>query len=176
MHGSHTGEYIKNTLLHTLEEWKITKDCVGLVLQNNGTNKVKGLRLANIPDFSCTAPSLQLVVNHRFASQRAMIDVIAMLKKCVTHFQHSILAKQHLRNIQKDIGLPEYNLIQTVPTRALEQKRALNIYSAEHGGFTCPAAHQWDIVSNLVETLIPIEEVTLEVSYSNSPAFSIQSY
>ncbi len=183
MHGSHTGEYIKDTFLHMLEEWKITKDRVVLVLRDNAANIVKGLRLADIPDHSCTAHSLQLVVNDGLASQRAVIDVIAILKKCVTHFQHSILAKQRLRKIQRDLGLPEHNLIQAVPTRwnstlhmlqrALEQKRALNIYSGEHGGFTCPAAHQWDIVSNLVETLIPIEEVTLEVSYSNSSASSI---
>jgi len=47
-------------------------------------------------------------------------------------------------------------------------KRALSIYSGEHGGFTFPTAHQWDIVSNLVETLIPIEEVTLQVSHYDS--------
>ncbi|KAL1256427.1 hypothetical protein QQF64_011972 [Cirrhinus molitorella] len=183
MHGSHTGEYIKDSFLHMLKEWKINKDRVVLVLRDNGANMVKGLRLADIPDLSCTAHSLQLVVNDGLASQRAVIDVIAMLKKCVTHFQHSILAKQRLRNIQRDLGLPEHNLIQAVPTRwnstlhmlhrALEQKRALNIYSVEHGGFTCPSAHQWDIVSKLVETLIPIEEVTLQVSYSNSSASSI---
>ncbi|KAI4824290.1 hypothetical protein KUCAC02_012813 [Chaenocephalus aceratus] len=32
---------------------------------------------------------------------------------------------------------------------------------------------QWDIVSNVVETLIPIEEVTLEVSHNNSSASCI---
>lgn len=109
--------------------------------------------------------------------------MIAMLKKCVTHFQHSIMAKLFLKNFQRDLGLPEHNLIQAVPTRwnstlhmlqrAFEQKRALNVYSGEHGGFTCPTAYQWDIVSNLIETLIPIEEVTLEVSYNNSSASSI---
>lgn len=86
MHGSHTGDYIKDTFLQMLEEWKITKDRVALVLRDNGANMVKGLRLADIPDLSCTAHSLQLVVNDGLSSQRAVIDVIAILKKCVTHF------------------------------------------------------------------------------------------
>ncbi|KAJ4939782.1 hypothetical protein JOQ06_029218, partial [Pogonophryne albipinna] len=144
---------------------------------------VKGMRLAELPDFSCTAHSLQLVVNDGLSSQRAIIDVIAMLKRCATHFHHSILAKQRLRAIQKDLGLPEHNLVQAVPTRwnstlqmlqrALEQKRALSIYAGEHGGFACPNSHQWDIVSNVVKTLIPKEEVTLEVSHNNSSASCI---
>lgn len=52
--------------------------------------------------------------------------------------------------------------------RMLEQKCAITIYCGEHGGFAGPNAHQWDLVSNLIETLLPIEEVTLQVSHSNS--------
>nr|XP_033940878.1 zinc finger BED domain-containing protein 4-like [Pseudochaenichthys georgianus] len=183
MHGSHTGEYIGETFLGMLDNWKISKDRVALVLRDSGANMVKGMRLAELPDLSCTAHSLQLVVNDGLSSQRAVIDVIAMLKRCATHFHHSILAKQRLRAIQKDLGLPEHNLVQAVPTRwnstlhmlqrALEQKRALSIYAGEHGGFACPSSHQWDIVSNVVETLIPIEELTLEVSHNNSSASCI---
>ncbi|KAI4832452.1 hypothetical protein KUCAC02_015421 [Chaenocephalus aceratus] len=57
--------------------------------------------------------------------------------------------------------------------RALEQKCALSIYAGKHGGFACPNSHQWDIVSNLVETLIPMTQVTQEVSHNNSSAFCI---
>ncbi|KAK1901868.1 Zinc finger BED domain containing protein 4 [Dissostichus eleginoides] len=158
MHGSHTGEYIGETFLGMLDDWKISKDRVALLLRDSGATMVKGMRLAELPDLSCTAHSLQLVVIDGLSSQRAVIDVTAMLKKCATHFHHSILAKQRLRAFQKDLGLPEHNLVQA---------------AGEHGGFACPNSHQWDIVSNLVETLIPIEEVTLEVSHNNSSASCI---
>lgn len=138
---------------------------------------VKGFRLADIPDLRCTAHSLQLVVNDGLASQRAVIDVIAMLKKCLTHFQHFILAKQ------KHPDLPEHNLIKAVPIRwnstlhmlqrALDQSVLLTSTLGSSLGLRCPAAHQWDIVSNLVETFIPTEQVTLEVNHSNSSASSI---
>uniref|UniRef100_A0A672YBA6 BED-type domain-containing protein n=1 Tax=Sphaeramia orbicularis TaxID=375764 RepID=A0A672YBA6_9TELE len=178
MQGSHTGEYLKDTFLSMPEEWKIIKDRVTLVLRDSGANIVKGMRLAELPDLSCTAHTLQLVVHDGLSSQRAVTDVTAMLKKCATHFHHSILAKQHLQNIQRELGLPEHNITQAVPMRwnstlqmlqrMLEQRRALYLYSGEHGGFSSPTAQQWDLVSNLIQTLLPIEEVTLQVSHSNS--------
>lgn len=109
MQESHTGEYLKDTFLSMLEEWKITKDRVALMFQDSGENIVKGRRLAELPDLSCTAHTLQLVVHDGLSSQRCVIDVIAMLKNCVTHFHHSVLAKQHLQNIQRELGLPEHN-------------------------------------------------------------------
>lgn len=63
MQGSHTGDYIRETFLDMLQDWEITKDRVALVLRDNGTNMVMGLRLAELPDLSCTAHTLQLVVN-----------------------------------------------------------------------------------------------------------------
>ncbi|XP_060786487.1 zinc finger BED domain-containing protein 4-like [Neoarius graeffei] len=183
MEGSHTGDYIKEKFLGMLEQWNIARDRVGLVLHDNGANMVKGMRLAEVPDLSCTAHQLQLVIHDGLACQRAVIDTIAMVKTCVTHFQHSVLAKDHLQKIQKELGLPEHQLIQAVPTRwnstlhmlqrALEQKRALTVYSGEYGGFSAPSAHQWELASNLVETLIPMEEATLDVSSSSFSASSI---
>uniref|UniRef100_A0A8C5QMC0 BED-type domain-containing protein n=1 Tax=Leptobrachium leishanense TaxID=445787 RepID=A0A8C5QMC0_9ANUR len=183
MQGSHTGEYIKEMFLGMLDDWAISKDRVMLVLRDSGANMVKGMRLAEVSDLSCMAHTLQLVVNEGLSSQRALIDIIAMLKRCATHFHHSIIAKQRLRSIQEDLDLPKNSLIQAVPTRwnstlhmlqrMLEQKRALNIYAGEHGGYSCPNAGQWDIIGNLVETLIPIEEVTLEVSHYDSSVSSV---
>ncbi|KAJ8270445.1 hypothetical protein GJAV_G00114780 [Gymnothorax javanicus] len=152
MHGSHTGEYLKETFLSMLEDWKICKHRVALVLQDSRANIVKGMRLAELPDLSCTAHTLQLVVNDGLSSQRAVTDVIAILKKCATHFHHSIMAKLRLRDIQRELGLPEHNINQAFPTRwdstlhmlhrMLEQKRVLTIYCGEHGGFAGPADHQ----------------------------------
>lgn len=91
--------------------------------------------------------------------------------------------KQRLRAIQEELGLPQHRIIQAVPThwnsilhmlqRMLEQKFALNAYVGEHGKFTCPTAEQWDIISNLIETLGHIEEVTLEMSKAEASVSSI---
>lgn len=57
--------------------------------------------------------------------------------------------------------------------RMLEQKRALNIYAGEYGKIVTLAPDQWDIVSNLIGTLEPVEEVTLEVSRSDASIASV---
>ncbi len=183
MTGSHTGEYISEMFLGMLEEWEIDKDRVVLVLRDSGANIVKGMRIAELPDMSCSAHILQLVVNDGLNSQRAVLNILSVMRSCATHFNHSLLAKQRLAVIQQDLGLPAHSIIQAVPTRwnstlhmlvrMLEQKRALNIYASEHGGFNSLSAEQWNIVSNLIETLSPVEEVTLEMSHYESSASCI---
>ena len=112
-----------------------------------------------------------------------MLDVNAKLKTIAKHFNHSVLAKQHLKDIQKELGLPQHSLIQSEPTRwnstlhmmqrMLEQKRAVNIYVGEYGKFATPTADQWDIIANLIDTLEPVEEVTLEISRSEASISSV---
>lgn len=141
------------------------------------------MRVAELPDMSCSTHMLQLVVNDGLNSQRAVQNILSVLKSCATHFNHSVLAKQHLAVIQQDLGLPAHAIIQAVPTqwnstlhmlvRMQEQRRALNIYASEHSGFTSLSADQWSIITNLIETLSPVEEVTLEMSHYKSSASCI---
>lgn len=183
MSGSHTGEYISNMFISLLKYWDISHDRVVLVLRDSGANMVKGLRLAEIPDLSCSAHTIQLMVIDGISSQRAVLDVNAKLKNIAKHFNHSVLAKQNLKKIQKELGLPQHSIIQSEPTRwnstlhmmqrMLEQKRALNIYAGEYGKNATPAADQWDTVSNLIDTLEPVEEVTLEISRSEASISSV---
>lgn len=174
MHGSHTGEYLKDTFLSMREVWKISKDRVALVLQDSGTNIVKGMRLAEVPDLSCTTYTLQLVVHDGLSNQRAITDVTATLKKCTTHFHHFIS--------YRELGLPKHNIIQAVSARwnstlSMLQRvlgRGVRFTSkVSYGGFLSPSAQQWDLLPNLIETLLPIEEVILQVSHSNSSASCI---
>ena len=56
--------------------------------------------------------------------------------------------------------------------RMFEQRRALNVYAGEYGHVSSLSAAQWDIVSNSIERLAPME-ATLEMSHSNSTATCI---
>jgi len=78
-----------------------------LVLRDGGANVVKGMRLAEMPDFSCCPHTLQLIVNNGINSQRVAGDIIARLRTCATHFNHSVLAKQYLRAIPEELGIPK---------------------------------------------------------------------
>nr|XP_054607366.1 zinc finger BED domain-containing protein 4-like [Nothobranchius furzeri] len=57
--------------------------------------------------------------------------------------------------------------------RMMEQKRAITAYSSDHGHFLCPTPNEWDLAGKLVETLKPLEEVTLELSKADSSASCI---
>lgn len=77
MSGSHTGDYISELFLNMMDQWDINIERVVLVLRDSGANMVKGMRLAEIPDLSCSAHTLQLVVNEGISSQRAVGDIIS---------------------------------------------------------------------------------------------------
>nr|XP_054602554.1 zinc finger BED domain-containing protein 4-like [Nothobranchius furzeri] len=94
MFGSHTGEYIRETFLNLLKEWDIDHERVHLVLRDSGANMVKGMRLAELPGLSCTAHTLQLVINDGLSAQRAVGDMLAKFKRIATHFNHSTVAQQ----------------------------------------------------------------------------------
>lgn len=60
MFGSHTGEYISQMFLNMLDQWQISWERVVLVLRDGGANVVKGMQLAEMPDFSCCAHTCNL--------------------------------------------------------------------------------------------------------------------
>ena len=146
MSGSHTAQYIGDTFMEMLEFWGIEKERVLLVLRDSGANMIKGMRLIDLPDWSCCAHTLQLVVNDGLGSQRMVGDIIARMKRIATHFGHSLLAKQRLQEIQEGLGVEPHTILQAVQTRwnsvlymierMYEQKRALTLYAAEFPHFT----------------------------------------
>lgn len=84
-------------------------------------------------------------------------------KRIATHFNHSDVAQQGLSAIQKEVGVPQHSIIQAVPTRwksslhmitrILEQRRAITVYSSDHGHFACPTAEEWDLAAKLAGDL-----------------------
>lgn len=114
MFGSHTEQYISETFLTLLKEWDIDAQRVHLVLRDSGANMVKGMKLAEMPGLSCTAHTLQLVINDGLTSQRMVGDILAKMKRIATHFNHSVVAASV---IQEEVGVPHHSIIQAVPTR-----------------------------------------------------------
>ena len=178
MTGSHTGQYISDLFLELLQKWDIDPKRVMLVLRDSGANVVKAMRVMELPDLSCCAHTLQLVIGDALGSQRVVDDIIAKLKSVATHFGHSLLAKQRLAQIQNENDVEDHSILQATPTRwnsalimlrrMLEQKQALILYAAEHGRITCPDAEEWNIVGKLIKTLTPIEDLTKEMSADNA--------
>lgn len=80
MSGSHRGEYIRQIFLTMLKEWNINAQHV----------------------LSCSAHTLQLIINDGLSSQREVGDILAKLKIIATHFNHSIIAQQRYCNCNSE--------------------------------------------------------------------------
>ena len=85
-----------------------------LVLRDSGANMVKDMCLIKMPDLSCSAHILHLAINDGLSSQRVVVDILANLKKIVTHFNHSVTGQQLLSKIQEELGVPQHSIIQAV--------------------------------------------------------------
>ena len=112
----HTGEHIAAMINKCFYFWSVTSK-VHVVVRNNGSNFVTGLRDAGIPNIPCLDHTLQLVVKDGCLAQPAVVDLTAKACKLVGHYKHSNIALQSLLKIQEQLGLFPRRLIQDEPTR-----------------------------------------------------------
>ena len=108
---SHTGEYLGKKML---EAWGISDEKVHLVLRDNAANMAKAMREASLSSFGCFAHSLQLVVEDGVLSQQSVTDFLAICRKIIGHFKHSVVTYDRLKSIQERLGVPQHHLQQDV--------------------------------------------------------------
>ena len=111
----HTGEHIGAMTNKCLQCWSLA-DKIHVIVRDNGSNFVAGLRDADIPNIPCLAHTLQLVVKDGCLTQPAVVDLTAKARKLVGHYKHSNVALQSLLKIQEQLGLSPKRLIQDEPT------------------------------------------------------------
>ena len=140
------------------------------MLRDNTVNIAKCFRVAGVPSLGCFAHTIQLCIRDGLLSQRAVCDILGIIRKFVGHFKHSSAASSRLKELQADLGLPQHQLIQDVSTRwnstyymlrrLCEQRRALSVYCSEVDVAASLNAYQWSIAENAVSLLAPFEECT----------------
>lgn len=176
--GHHTGENIALKLKALIDDWKITKDKIYLLLRDSGSNMKKGARDFGVTSESCFIHTLQLVVTDSINSQQTIVHLIAKCRKIVTHFNHSSLSCGKLRDIQVQLNMPIKKLIQDVQTRwnstyyllerLQEQKRPLSLFAAENDSIQNLTAIEWNLLENCVKLLAPFEQITEQCSKTES--------
>ena len=183
--GSHTAVRIAEAFRDMFQAWGI-EEKVHVILRDNASNMRKAMIDAGYPSLPCMAHTLQLVVNEGILAQRAIKDIVAMGRRIVGHFKHSVLNYSKLFEIQKDVNPDQQTkrLQQDVQTRwnstvamlksLVEQKRALCSYAADYDDlpplFT---ANQWKLVENTITLLEPFEELTKSISYAHASAADV---
>jgi len=163
----HTAKNLLTVFELMLQKWNI-------VIRDNAFNIVKCFRDGNYASVGCFAHTLQLCVRDGLLNQKCATDITGAVRQLVGHFKHSSSAIARLHELQKELGLPQHQLIQDVATRwnstfymlrhILEQRRSISLYCAEVESVSALTAQQWTITENAVALLQPFEEVTREVS------------
>ena len=82
---SHTGENIANLIASCLQSWKV-QVCI---VRDNSPNFVASLRDAGMPNISCLAHTLQLVIDNGVLAQPCVVSLLAAGRRLVGHFKRS---------------------------------------------------------------------------------------
>ena len=114
--GSHTGESIAKLIASCLQSWKMESKLVCIV-RDNGSNFGAALRDAGLPNISCLAHALQLVIDDGVFAQPCVVNLLAAGRRLVGHFKCSNTSMYVLSHIQEQLSLNKHRLIQDNPTR-----------------------------------------------------------
>lgn len=113
---SHTAENIAVELKRIADEWEITAKVVALVT-DNAANVVAAVRIVGWKHIPCFARTLNLIVQAGISADTLLAPLKKKCKDIVSFFHHSAKATDKLREVQKQLGIPEGKLIQEVDTR-----------------------------------------------------------
>ncbi|CAH0698531.1 unnamed protein product [Spodoptera exigua] len=168
--GSHTGENIANELNIIAARWNIPFNKIHIIVHDSGANMVKGVQVAEYDSARCFIHSLQRVITESLKTQPDLVEMLNAARRIVTHFNHSALAQEKLKAIQKELKLPEHRLVQDISTRwnstyylqerLLEQRRAVSLYIADHNKLGNLTPQQWNLMEQCIILLKPFEEIT----------------
>lgn len=100
--GRHTGNLVQEKTNDMLTEWGITNEKIHCIVRDSGSNMIRALRLAALPDVNCTVHQLQLCVRTALNCDGDIKKLLEKCKKIATHFNHSQIAKSELHKIQTE--------------------------------------------------------------------------
>ncbi len=144
-------------------------------------------RLLKLFWFGCFPHTLNLVVKDGLKIVECA-TLLSSVRELSSHFKRSSKASERLREVQKNLKIPQHRIIRDVETRwsstcnmlqrFLEQNSAIQVVCGEHGyEFNCPAGSEVQELRKLREILEPFREVTTcmssETNVTASSVFDI---
>ncbi|KAI4455847.1 zinc finger bed domain-containing protein 4 [Holotrichia oblita] len=171
---SHTAQNIKECLEEIPTLWDIDVDKIHAIVRDNGRNVVKAIDDSVFTGVPCFIHTIQLAINAAMKMD-SVAEILTKCRRIVSHFNHSGLAQTKLCALQKELSLPQHQLVQDVSTRwnssyymlsrLLEQKRVVSLYLTETTvNFENLSSTEWNILEKYIPLLKPFEEVTKIIS------------
>ena len=186
----HTGINLAQKLKEVVEEWEIV-DTVRMVSHDQGSNMKAAMEILhdelNWQHLHCTAHCLQLCILAGFKIN-SIDRLLAAAKKIVTHFHHSVVASEALKQKQIDMNMSGKKLINSCVTRwnstyemldrLLKLRWPINAVLSD-SKVTKPSdryldlkSEQWKLVEELVEALENFSTATTFLSYEENVSMS----
>ncbi|XP_065364541.1 zinc finger BED domain-containing protein 4-like [Calliphora vicina] len=166
--------YIAEQLSKIVTNFKLEQK-LHLVVCENPLNIEANMQLANI---KCVAHNMQLVISDAILSDKHIQAVIIKCRGIVKHFEYYKDAKENLKIIQEMLSLDEFAFVLDMDNtwlstylmveRINEQRKAVEVYSKEHGGIEILSPEEWDLLNDIVETLENFYEAFIDLSADNA--------
>ncbi|CAG9840810.1 unnamed protein product [Diabrotica balteata] len=171
----HTGENTANMLKSMFEVWNIDKKIVAVVSDNGANIKNAIIEHLNLRHHACVAHTLNLSVQEAISKDETVKQLIAKCRTIVSHFNHSVVASERLKSMQKQLRCPLYKVKQDVSTRwnsTLTMMERLLLLKDPLSAIIVSLPNvppfltiaEWEIISDLVPVLKPAELMTSELS------------
>lgn len=114
----HTGDIISEKFKIILAEWGISSQKVHCMIRDRGSNMIRAMLLANFENVDCTVHQLQLCIRAALECEQFVTNLVSKCKKISTHFNHSLVAQEELKQIQQErLNQPVLSIVQDCPTR-----------------------------------------------------------
>ena len=188
--GHHTAVNIAHQIEYGIQEFDIPKEKVVACVTDGCANISLGASLTGIKSIKCFIHCLQRTIETQLFSQHTVVGAIRRCRNVSTHFGHSTIANEQLKNVQmnqtrvgKEPLLPiqditiRWNSTFYMIQRALELRTSLITLSfTDDFGSDCISklSHlDWTTMSKIVKILKPFEEITKSLSYRDATASEI---
>lgn len=179
--GSHTAINIAYYIAKILNKWEITNKVVAVVTDNGANIKAAVKNHFKKTHIPCVAHTLNLCVNDAIDDNPEFKDII---QKSKSYFKTSNLASDKLKEIQTQVKLPILKVLQDVSTRwnstVIMARRLLHIREPICAALShfpkAPEsldASEWQVLSDCVAVLEPLETMTEELSGVKYPTLSM---
>ena len=113
---SHTAENISSELLRVATAWNIQEKVV-CVVTDNASNIVAAINKTTWRHLPCFAHSLNLVVQGTISDDPELNKVQQKCQDTMAHFHRSVKSAEKLREVLRQLSLPEHKMIIEVSTR-----------------------------------------------------------
>ncbi|XP_028307237.1 zinc finger BED domain-containing protein 1-like [Gouania willdenowi] len=169
----HTADDISELLLEVSNDWGIATK-VHAVVTNNKANMISAVKKCQWEHVMCFAHTLNSVVKDAIKADAELTPTLEKCCEIVAFFHQCRKASDMLKEVQRQLQMPEEKLIKAVETRwtsvldmlkklSDQQQAVVTALCLSGKSALCLTEEEWSTISQTIKALKPFDEATQEV-------------